>query len=272
MLLIRLTKPLSFITATLSKARLLTGRPKASPPTRNMLFVCGAPRSGTTGLWRLLIQDPRIVLGMERHGSRLRKEYFRPELYEKDHFFDFETYPNLARVAAPYYAQEAYQRFESAVYVGDKLPLLFQSYKFFTRVFPDAKLIVLLRNIFDICESYQARLDDAADNWHFTVADAVAHWNSLLAFLSDRGHEPRVKVIIYEQFLSDVRVYRDLYRFLGLSEDEGFGARYEYMLQDAKRLTQRRAALVSDGQKFEVLRSADLVLYAQLVARFTVRN
>jgi hypothetical protein len=263
---------LSSIAAILNRARAILARPPAASQQRDMLFVCGAPRSGTTGLWRLLIQDPRIVLGMERHGSRLRKEHFRPELYEKDHFFDFETYPNLARVASSYYQSEAVSRFPSAIYVGDKLPLLFQSYKFFSRVFPTAKLIVLLRNIFDICESYQARLDDASDNWKFTVTDAVAHWNSLLDFLSERGNEPRIKVIIYEQFLSDVRVYRDLYQFLGLSEDEGFAERYEHMLQDAQRLMQRRAALVSDGQKLEVLRTAKLGLYAQHVERFALRS
>jgi hypothetical protein len=265
-------KPLNFTAAISSRLREVLRPSRSAPAARNMLFVCGTPRSGTTGLWRLLIQDPRIVLGMERHGSRLRKETFRPELYGKDHFFDLETYPNLARVAASYYEQDAYQRFESAVYVGDKLPLLFQSYKLFSRVFPTSKLIVLLRNIFDICESYQARLDDASDNWKFTVTDAVAHWNSLLDFLSERGDEPRVKVIIYEQFLSDVRVYRDLYRFLGLSEDEGFAERYEHMLQDAQRLMQRRAALVSDGQKLEVLRTAKLGLYAQHVERFALRS
>jgi hypothetical protein len=237
-----------------------------------MLFVCGAPRSGTTGLWRLLVQDSRIVLGMERHGSRLRRESFHPELYSKRHFFDFETYPNVARLADPYYDTAAREHFDSARLVGDKLPLVYQSYKLATGVFPSARFVVLLRNIFDICESYQARLDDTSDNWKFTVTDAVAHWNSLLDFLSERGSEQRVKVIIYEQFLSDVQVYRDLYRFLGLSKDGGFAERYEHMLQDAKRLMQRRAALVSDGQKLEVLRTAKLGLYAQHVERFALRS
>jgi hypothetical protein len=209
---------------------------------------------------------------MERHGSRLRRESFHAELYNKRQFFDFETYPNLARLAAPYYETEARKQFDSAAFVGDKLPLAYQSYKLITRVFPSARFVVLLRNIFDICESYQARLDDASDHWKFTAADAVAHWNSLLDFLSERGNEPRIKVIIYEQFLSDVRVYRDLYRFLGLSEDEGFAERYEQMLQDAQRLMKRRAALVSDGQKLEVLRTAKLGLYAQHVERFALRS
>jgi hypothetical protein len=237
-----------------------------------MFFVCGVPRSGTTGLWRLLILDPRIVLGMERHGSRLRRESFHDQLYDKSHFFDFATYPNVARVAATYYETVAKENFDSATFVGDKLPLVYQSYQLVTRVFPSARFVVVLRNIFDICESYQARLDDAEDNWKFTVTDAVAHWNSLLDFLSGRGNEPRVKVIIYEQFLSDARVYRDLYRFLGLSEDEGFAERYAQMQQDAKRLMQRRAALVSDGQKLEVLRTAKFGLYAKHVERFALRS
>ena len=248
---------------------LLLGRRRATLG-RNMLFVCGAPRSGTTGLWRLLVQDPRIVLGMERHGSRLRPEAFRTDLYEKSGFFDFETYPNLARLADSYYANEAKQRFDSAVYVGDKLPLLYKVYDFVSAVFPSAKTVILLRNIFDICESYQARLEDAADNWKFSAMDAVDHWNSLLVFLARRRKDPRVKVLVYEQFLSDINTYRDLYDFLGLSVDEGFVARYEKMLEEAARLKLRRTSRITDAQKLEILRGADLGLYAKHLRRFTL--
>ncbi len=34
-----------------------------------ILFVCGAPRSGTTAMHALLTEDPRIVMGMERYGA-----------------------------------------------------------------------------------------------------------------------------------------------------------------------------------------------------------
>jgi hypothetical protein len=262
--------PLSFIAAISNKISGLFGKRKPCRKDRRILFVCGAPRSGTTGLWRLLIQDPRIVLGMERHGSRLRRESFTPDLYDGSHFFDFETYPNVARIASSYYESEARNRFDSAEYVGDKLPLIYQSYRLATAVFPSAKFVVLLRNIFDICESYQARLQDTSDNWHFTVMDAVKHWNSLLVFLTQRGGDSRVKVLVYEQFLSDIRAYEDLYRFLGLAIDASFRARYARMMEDAERLTQRRSALVSDGQKYDVLRTAKLDLYAQQVRRFAL--
>lgn len=263
-------RPLSFIARISSEAANLLGKHKACQQDRGILFVCGVPRSGTTGLWRLLIQDHRIVLGMERHGSRLRRDSFNADLYDKRSFFDFDTYPNAARIASAYYEREARDCFNSAAYVGDKLPLIYQSYKLVTSVFPSAKFVVLLRNIFDICESYQARFQDAGDNWAFTTADAVQHWNSLLAFLARRGGDPQVKVLVYEQFLSDIHVYRDLYKFLGLSVDNDFEDRYARMLEDSKRLTQRRSALVSDGQKYDVLRTANLDLYAQQVRRFAL--
>lgn len=268
--LLKWRTPLSFIAAVSNKVGSLWIKTRPSRPTRKFLFVCGAPRSGTTGLWRLLIQDPRIVLGMERHGSRLRRESFTAELYDKERFLDFGTYPNLARVASSYYESEARDRFDSAEYVGDKLPLIYQSYKLATAVFPSARFVVLLRNIFDICESYQARLEDNADNWKFTVMDAVMHWNSLLDFLSRHGSDSLVKVLVYEQFLSDTRAYEDLYRFLGLAIDASFGARYAKLVEDAERLTRRRSALVSDGQKYEVLRTANLDLYAQQIRRFAL--
>ena len=263
-------KLLNSIAGVSNKVESLFIKPRPYREKRKILFVCGTPRSGTTGFWRLLIQDPRIVLGMERHGSRLRREAFNAELYSKSQFFDFNTYPNLARLASSYYEREARDRFDSAEYVGDKLPLIYQSYKLATAVFPSAKFVVLLRNIFDICESYQARLEDSADNWKFTVMDAVKHWNSLLDFLAQRGGHSRVKVLVYEQFLSDMQAYEDLYRFLGLAIDARFEARYAKLVEDAERLTRRRSALVTDGQKYEVLRTANLDLYAQQVRRFAL--
>jgi hypothetical protein len=260
--------PLPSIAAILNRARGLL--PRAARTDRRMLFICGAPRSGTTGLWRLLVGDPRIVLGMERHGARLRKTEFRAELYEKKHFFDFDTHPNAARLALPYYENEAAQRFDSAVYIGDKMPLLFKVYARVSSIFPEAKTVVLLRNIFDICESYQARLEDHADNWKFGVTDAVGHWNSLLAFLSKHGSDPRVKVLVYEEFLSDIAVYRDLYRFLDLPMDSGFPSRYETMLEETERLRRRRIPRTTEAQKLLVLRSADLALYAGLLRRFSI--
>ena len=260
--------PLPSIAAILNKARRLLAQ--VDRPKRRMLFICGAPRSGTTGLWRLLVADPRIVLGMERHGARLRKTEFRADLYEKKHFFDFVTHPNAARLAVPYYENEAAERFDSAIYIGDKMPLLYKVYDRVRTIFPEAKIVVLLRNIFDICESYQARLEDHADNWKFGVTDAVGHWNSLLAFLSKHGSDPRVKVLVYEEFLSDIAVYRDLYRFLDLPMDSGFPSRYETMLEETERLRRRRVPRTTEAQKLLVLRSADLALYAGLLRRFSI--
>ena len=62
----------------------------------------------------------------------------------------------------------------------------------------------------------------------------------------------------------------DLYRFLGLAIDARFEARYAKLVEDAERLTRRRSALVTDGQKYEVLRTANLDLYAQQVRRFAL--
>jgi hypothetical protein len=263
MLFAKLKKPWQRMATALHSRVPAAGPAIEQPADRNMLFVCGAPRSGTTGLWRLLVQDPRIVLGMERHGSRLGKKVFSACLYDRAGFFDFTAYPNAARVAHPYYEEEARARFDTAVYIGDKLPLLFRKYDVVTRVFPAAKTVVLLRNILDICESYQARLEDPADSWTFDVADAVTHWNGLLGFLAQQRGNPRIKVLVYEHFLSDAQAYRDLYDFLGLAIDEGFESRYATMLEGTERLRLRRKPRVDEAQKLAILRAANWALYAQ---------
>jgi hypothetical protein len=57
-----------------------------SPSSRNLLFVCGTPRSGTTAMQALLAGDDRIALGMERYGSYLGAD-FNEGLFTKERFF-----------------------------------------------------------------------------------------------------------------------------------------------------------------------------------------
>ena len=233
-------------------------------PNQDMLFVCGTPRSGTTAMHALLTEDPRIVMGMERYGGYLNDE-FGPQLFTKDRFFDFETDPRDKKSHHPYYGELARTRYDTAIYVGDKIPLIYLCFDQVTRVFPQAKFVVLLRNILDICNSYQNRKENPRDDWALTVTDAVQHWNQLLAFLKKNSADPRIKCILYEEFFADIKCYEDLQLHLGLSFGEAHRRKYQEISSTTERLESHRKSSLTDQQKLEIFRTANLALYQSLL-------
>jgi hypothetical protein len=228
------------------------------------LFVCGAPRSGTTAMQALLTADKRIVLGMERYGSYLNDE-FGPQLFTKERFFDFELDPRDWKRSRPYYEEVAQVHFDAADYIGDKIPLLYLEFDRVTKVYPEAKFVVLLRNIIDICNSYQNRKDDPNDNWSLDVNDAVTHWNQLLDFIKLHAGDPRIKLVIYEDFYADIQQYEDLYSFLGLGFDDELRQAYQDILEKTDRLEQRRKTALSDAQKLFIYKKANFSLYQSIL-------
>lgn len=231
---------------------------------QQMLFVCGAPRSGTTAMQALLTADKRIVMGMERYGSYLNDE-FGAQLFTKQRFFDFETDPRDRKRSRPYYEEVAKPNFEAATYIGDKIPLMYLEFDRVTKVFPEAKFVVMLRNILDICNSYQNRKDDPNDDWSLTVDDAVRHWNQLLEFLKSHATDPRVKLVVYEDFYSDIKSYQELYEFLDLSFDEPLNQAYQDILGKTERLEQRRKSALTDLQKIAIFKTANFALYQAIL-------
>ena len=232
---------------------------------QKMLFVCGAPRSGTTAMHALLTADQRIVMGMERYGGYLNDE-FGPQLFTKERFFDFESDPRDWKKSRPYYVEVAEPFFETSKYIGDKIPLLYLQFDRVTKAFPESKFIVLLRNIVDICNSYQNRKDDPNDNWSFDVNDAVNHWNQLLDFIKSHASDPRIKLVIYEDFYTaGVQQLKDLYSFIDLDFDETLRQEYLNILEKTERLEQRRKTALSDVQKLSIFKKANFDLYQSIL-------
>jgi len=231
---------------------------------QKMLFVCGAPRSGTTAMQALLTADTRIVMGMERYGSYLNGE-FGPHLFAKERFFNFESDPRDLNRSRTYYKDVAEPHFDAATYIGDKIPLLYLEFDLVTKVYPDAKFVVLLRNIVDICNSYQNRKNDPQDNWSLDIDDAVSHWNRLLDFIKLHRADPRIKLMIYEDFYTNIDHYEDLYRFLGLTLDDVLKQQYQSLLGKTERLGQRRQTVLSDEQKLSIYKKANFPLYQSIL-------
>ena len=232
----------------------------------SFLFVCGCPRSGTTALWRLLVGDTRIRLGVERYGNRFfSREFLTADLYEEERFFSAEAgdtfYSDLAGFS-PYYAK-ARNGYSDAVYIGDKIPKLYEYFDRLKENFPDCKTIFIFRNIFDVAASYKARLLDENDGWNLNVSAAIADWNaSLQSALSYKGD---LAIVTYERLLMEEHGLDKLYGFLGLDITPEVHATFKNLLVRSGTLEKGRARSLTALESKEICESADFESYRQIL-------
>ena len=249
---------------------------------KSFLFVCGCPRSGTTALWQTLMGSNDIFLGVERFGgtmARRNPETLQPALFSKERFFTMQEgdthYNDLAsfHVFEPYYST-AEADYDAASLIGDKIPKLYVDFENFGIRFTDAKVIFIIRNIFDVCLSYQRRKENPADGWQLGYKDAVQDWNlSIRNYLKYAGKEFSGLVVQYENLFAvndptvSQRVVNQIADFTAITDRQNLLLAYESMLADAQGLENHRLGdkLDSDAKRY-VLLEADIDGYRQLLA------
>ena len=154
---------------------------------RKQLFVTGVARSGTTALARLLNTHPEVVVGIERYKYLFMKAsrnehptaYFSG-LFTRERFFDYrpeDTNLSLESRAALYDGMR--EKFDSATYVGDKVPGLYRRFDLLSQHFPHCKVAWILREPAPTALSWQRRAENPADQWHKRngFKRAIQEWN-----------------------------------------------------------------------------------------------
>ena len=173
------------------------------------LFVCGTPRSGTTAMARTLNCHPHIVLGSERFKRRYSKGElddagFR-DLFSKDRFFDFcvgdtNVSPDTAFDKGIGLAKEKY---DNAIYIGDKSPRLYRRFRFLRRTFLACRVVFMLRDPFHVARSWQIRADNPGDRWGELngYQAAIDEWNAGIAHVtaSIEMFREDLMIVSYEQ-------------------------------------------------------------------------
>lgn len=182
---------------------------------RNLLFVCGTARSGTTALTYLLNTHPRVVVGVERYRRLLTRfgkgdpdEIGEPirRLFDRERLL-FDHRPEDTRPFPPTEVTAAAAKYDQCLYVGDKVPALFRCLDVLGTACPEARFIYIVRDPVPVAASWQRRADNDADNWPSTrgYRDAVAMWNEsvrcALAAIDTLG-EDRVACVRYETLFS----------------------------------------------------------------------
>lgn len=180
---------------------------------RQLLFVVGLARSGTTVLTELLNTHPDVALGMERFKQLFRHgaaDDLGPDLFERDRFFDFtDGLTNITPDASPRWAdyyRHLEEKYDAATYVGDKVTVI--RIGRIVRRFPSARLVVIVRDPLEVAASWQRRADDPADQgWRSGngARQAAAEWNrGLRRLLHACDHAPtRIRVVEHGSFFGD---------------------------------------------------------------------
>lgn len=206
------------------------------------LFVCGVARSGTTALARCLNRHRGIVLGIERFRRALIASNAADcdGLFDKDRFFDFRRSDNAAYTSAAARLTEeqeatvnggqivpasgwprrlyddACAKYDNALYIGDKIPVLYRRARFLRETFPGCKLVFLVRAPVAVGMSWQVRADNPASPWprRNGFSEAIAEWNSALKTMmlakANLGND--LIVVLFEDMFADDGLRRLLSR------------------------------------------------------------
>ncbi len=141
-------------------------------------------------------------------------------------------YPKVYEAAKPKFKSSKLQ------YVGDKVPMYFRRFQELNRSFPDAKLIFLYRDVFDVASSFNVRAQNANDTWPLQndYKVAVEIWNEslekALKFIR-RTETQNIFILKYEAFFcGDLRYLDALYDFLELEVTDNVRSKFTSYCRD----------------------------------------
>jgi len=242
---------------------------------QRILFVAGAPRSGTTAIVNLLNCHQRILLLKERYSRLLlREQALLPAHFAEQRMFTFEEGDSFYNAIAPETPDSKLRaRHPNAAYIGDKIPKLYEHMDWIAQNFDEATLIFMSRNIFDVAASYNRRARDPDDKRWPVAQDfrvAIQDWNtSNQALMKAAKVHSNINFIgvDYETIFFDPASFKRLLERLALNDDGPVNRqKLEGIYRGAAKLeTQRSDALTSHEKRFLCLQ-ADLDAYRELHA------
>tara|TARA_R110002072_G_scaffold19117_3_gene71361 strand:+ start:131 stop:907 length:777 start_codon:yes stop_codon:yes gene_type:complete len=235
------------------------------------LFVVGCPRSGTTAMGMFLAEDSKVAMGIERYGHRMFFGNFTitPELFEKERFMtieDGDTFYDSFDFSKNAYAGIE-EKLDNALWVGDKIPKLYETLEDLFDTFPDnTKVIFIFRNIFDVCASYNKRLNDPQDNWKYGTAAAIKDWNNSIAAYKRSKHKDKIIPIVFEEFFHDEEKYLKLCEILDIPVNDETAERVQRFVSRNAQLEEGRNRALSERDVFQITTDALFGGYREIVS------
>lgn len=218
---------------------------------KNYLFAIGNARSGTTALGRVLNFSPEICLGVERYST---EDNILASSFEQEAFFDSGSENYLVR---PHFYEEIKDKFAKARYIGDKRPRFIQSWKNTWLNLPQAKIVYIFRNIYDVACSYNTRANNASlgidMSWSKTrnFSQAVEDWNEGLQEVKQLRHFYAVYLVKYEDFFILPSRMIHLFNYLKIdSENKNVKKGMNKINQTALKLKNKERTLSNSEKKY----------------------
>ena len=247
--------------------------------SKKYLFVCGAPRSGTTLLSRLLGANDSVVLGIERFKGVSAKGALEPSLFEEERFFRFEEGDtNIKGPAFDRHYEKSRAKYSTASHIGDKIPNLYKRIGLVRERFgAETQFVFCFRNVVDVAASWNQRAKKSSDNWPAKndFRQGTLAWNeSLNAAVQAKKHGAFIVPFQYEAFVrpslaSSRECYAGLLHKLGLKLSQGDE---EVLTEEAAKfngIAEKRAGLTAE-EVLEVLSLVDLAGLDRFLKEFHV--
>ncbi|MEL6439734.1 MAG: sulfotransferase [Cyanobacteria bacterium J06621_8] len=233
---------------------------------KQYLFAIGNARSGTTALGGLLNSSAEVCLGIERYANN---DNVTAASFEADTFFDPESKNYQVR---PQLYATIKAKFPQARYVGDKRPKFTKSWQNTWLNLPQAQIIYIFRNIYDIACSYNARAKDAVlgidSSWSSKrdFAQAVKDWNQGLGEFPQLAKFFTVYCVKYEDFYTDQLKIKHLLDYLKVDgTEQKVITKIEKIHQTALNL-QNKPRTLSKSEIEYIDAHADFAAYNQVLA------
>lgn len=197
-------------------------KPEHTDFQKQIVFLCGTPRAGTSALTNMLNKHPEVFIGMERFHNIIVSRQLKKEHFDCNRFIniipgDTHKFGGLNKQG------EALLNCNKAKVLGEKFPKLFQHYDYIFNEFPVAQLVYIIRNPLSVAESYEFRANDVDDIWpkwqNYLVA--IKDWNesvqTTLNLIQKLGTK-QICLVEYETIFSDYNSIQKVFQFLDVHE------------------------------------------------------
>lgn len=233
---------------------------------KQYLFAIGNARSGTTALGELLNSSTEICLGVERYAN---DDNVTAASFEPVAFFDSASENYQVR---PHYYDKIKDKFPQARYIGDKRPKFTRFWRNTWLNLPQAQIIYIFRNIYDVACSYNARAHDAVlgidQSWSSNrdFSQAVQDWNQGLQAFPQLAKFFSVYCIKYEDFFLDRSKMKHLLEYLEVdTTEQQVMEKIEKVQQTALNL-QHKSRTLSEAEQKYIDDHADFAAYDRILA------
>ena len=218
----------------------------------------------------LLRSHLSVAMGRERYAMRFKyMRKFKPDLFERDRFCTrMEAGDTHHQSLHPYY-EDLFGRFHDCTHIGDKIPKIYENYALVNQHYPDCKIVFMVRNIFDVAQSFEIRASKGGGRWPpmRNYSQAVVEWNeSLYQTLRMMSHLD-LMVVEYEQFYVEPVLLSQLFRFLHLNISAAVHEFWNYACRQRDELEAERIIILGSKQKRHIARFSDFSSYQELLRR-----